>query len=321
MNANVSIIVPAYNAARFLPETLESLIAQNDGCEIAPCEIIVVDDGSTDATPRVAKQFGDRVRYVHQSNAGVSAARNRGLGLATGEWVMFVDADDQLLPGAVESLLTAAAGKGDCVVYGHRLEVDVDGNRVGEFRSPDCTGPVPAAARVSFGAAPFAPGSAIVARRLADRARGFDTRFSTCADRDFWIRCGCIAEFHDCGEFVYRYRLHPQGMSRDLALHADEAVRVRIEALDWARERGVAIFERDPLPEDILAAHLHDVFWARRWNAVDALLRLADERRLENDVIRSIRRRRRLPGWVYACKDRLDQVKARAGHHELAPST
>lgn len=86
----VSCVVPVFNGSRYLAETLESLFSQTH----PPFEVIVVDDGSTDETGAVARAFGQRIRYIHQDNAGPAAARNRGVELARGELVAFQDADD-----------------------------------------------------------------------------------------------------------------------------------------------------------------------------------------------------------------------------------
>jgi len=88
----VSCVIPVFNGARFLPEAIESVLAQTrTDIEI---EIIVVDDGSTDGTQEAAAQFGERIIYVHQENAGPPSARNRGIQRASGDFVAFLDADD-----------------------------------------------------------------------------------------------------------------------------------------------------------------------------------------------------------------------------------
>src|SRR5690606_28366702 len=88
--SQVSVIIPVYNGERYLAEAVHSILAQT----VPTLEIIVVDDGSTDGTARVAQRFGDAVCYVYQPNRGPAAARNRGLERARGEIVAFLDADD-----------------------------------------------------------------------------------------------------------------------------------------------------------------------------------------------------------------------------------
>lgn len=90
MDKSVSLIIPAYNAARYLKEALDSAIYQTR----PPQEIIVIDDGSTDNTRDLVAYYGPMVRYVYQENQGIGAARNAGVRLAQGDYVSFLDADD-----------------------------------------------------------------------------------------------------------------------------------------------------------------------------------------------------------------------------------
>jgi len=89
----VTMVIPVFNGERTLARAIESALAQL----YEPLEVLVVDDGSTDASGEIAGSF-ERVRYVHQQNCGPSAARNRGLAEARGEYVAFLDADDEALP-------------------------------------------------------------------------------------------------------------------------------------------------------------------------------------------------------------------------------
>jgi len=89
-----SVIIPAYNSAATLARAVESVFAQSWPAH----EIIVIDDGSMDETLQVAREFGDKVQVIHQPNAGVSTARNRGAEAATGDWLAFLDADDWYYP-------------------------------------------------------------------------------------------------------------------------------------------------------------------------------------------------------------------------------
>jgi amino acid adenylation domain-containing protein len=106
-NAIVSVIIPAYNSAQYLPEAVDSVLNQTH----SGCEIIVVDDGSTDETKVVCAKYSDEkhstVKYVYQSNQGLPAARNKGVEASSGQYLVFLDSDDCLLPSAVEIGLQA----------------------------------------------------------------------------------------------------------------------------------------------------------------------------------------------------------------------
>lgn len=96
--SSVSCIVPVYNGERYLGETIDSILGQT----LAPLEVIIVDDGSTDATAAVVKSYGESVRYIYQEHAGVSEARNHGVRLAAGDLLAFLDADDLFVPRKLE---------------------------------------------------------------------------------------------------------------------------------------------------------------------------------------------------------------------------
>ena len=103
----VSVIVPAFNGEGFLEDALRSAVGQT----LPPLEVIVIDDGSSDGSAEIAEAFGEPVRCVRQANAGVAAARNRGLSLARGEFIAFLDHDDLWPPDKLE--IQAAALRSD----------------------------------------------------------------------------------------------------------------------------------------------------------------------------------------------------------------
>jgi glycosyltransferase involved in cell wall biosynthesis len=105
MQPKVSIIIPTYQRAALLPRALKSVLAQT----YENWELIVVDDGSTDHTSEIVRQYAERytnLQYVFQSNQGASAARNRGIDVACGEFVAFLDSDDEYLPDMIERRLS-----------------------------------------------------------------------------------------------------------------------------------------------------------------------------------------------------------------------
>ena len=104
MNEKISVIVPVYKAERFLARCVDSILAQAD----VALELLLVDDGSPDRSGEICDDYAKndaRVKVIHQKNAGASAARNAGLNAATGEWIMFCDADDELLPKSLAKML------------------------------------------------------------------------------------------------------------------------------------------------------------------------------------------------------------------------
>ena len=120
----LSVIIPVYNAAAFLPRCLESLIGQT----YQNLEVICVDDGSSDNSLEILQQYADRdsrIKVIHQENAGVSAARNAGLDVATGEYVTFVDADDWLELDAYEKVMAQMVEGVDMVWFGTQVDGEV----------------------------------------------------------------------------------------------------------------------------------------------------------------------------------------------------
>ncbi|MGB0715055.1 MAG: glycosyltransferase family 2 protein [Phycisphaerae bacterium] len=128
----VSVIIPTYNRATLLPRALESVLFQS----IDDWEVIVVDDGSIDDTPEIvrhlAPSFGGRLVYERQSNRGSSAARNRGIDLARGRFVCFLDSDDEFVPNKIERQLTLFSQRPELgLVYSDFLAKGIDGESLG----------------------------------------------------------------------------------------------------------------------------------------------------------------------------------------------
>ncbi len=131
----LSIIIPAYNAEAYLPQCLDSILAQKH----QGCEVIVVDDGSTDGTAALLERYPD-VKVVHQENHGMSTARNRGLDEARGEYILFVDSDDLLTDGALATLVAEFSGE-DIIAFNARKLHDATGEQTYHptIREPETT--------------------------------------------------------------------------------------------------------------------------------------------------------------------------------------
>ena len=122
MNQTISVIVPVYNVAQYLPQCLDSILSQDYG----DLEVILIDDGSTDPSGEICDRYAardSRVQVIHQKNGGAAAAKNAGQRLATGEYLTFVDSDDYLEPGAYGFLMKILLETGADAVQGCFREV------------------------------------------------------------------------------------------------------------------------------------------------------------------------------------------------------
>lgn len=170
----VSVVIPTYNRAQQIARAIESAIAQTG----VDCEIIVVDDGSRDATRDVIRPCGDRVRYVRQDNAGPSAARNRGWRMAKHDWIAFLDSDDLWKPGKLQRQMELVERTGTRVCF---TDVEI----MGAVEPAEAVPPTAPAGREVF-EEPFElilqPArvlyvqSMLIRRELLNRVGGFDER-------------------------------------------------------------------------------------------------------------------------------------------------
>ncbi len=223
----VSVVIPAYNAARYVEDAVDSVLGQT----FRDVEVLVVDDGSTDGTEAVLSRYGNAIRYLRQENRGVSAARNRGIQESTGRYVAFLDADDMWFPEKLDRQIAALESSGQhracysahvictealtplavqrSVRHGSTLEdLLLRGNVVGT------------------------PSSVLCERSLFSIVDRFDPRLSQCADWDMWVRLATITEFLYLDEPLVTYRQHGSNMSADPALLERDSVRVLEKAFE-----------------------------------------------------------------------------------------
>lgn len=213
MGALVSVIVPTYNRARYVGEAVESALAQDLGSESV--EVIVVDDGSTDETRTVVKQYVPRVRYVWQENQREGAARNHGAREAQGRYLAFLDSDDAWTPGKLAAdVRRLEAPDRPALVYSRAENMDEDGRSQGVRRLPVHEGDVFwALARESF-----TPLSTVTVRTDAFRACGGfveDRDLSGTADWELWLRLAARWPVGFAGEAATRIRVHRRNMLGD----------------------------------------------------------------------------------------------------------
>ncbi len=191
MDPLVSIVIPAYNKAEETLAAAESALGQTYG----RVEVIVVDDGSTDATADFLSGRRD-LRYVRQENAGACRARNTGLGLARGEVVGFLDCDDLYEPRKVEEGIRFLREHPECgFVHTAAWFIDARGSIVGRYAHPRSRGKTDVFRRLLMGNH-ICNSTVLVRRTCLDRIGGFDERIFMPADWDLWLR---LAQRFPCG--------------------------------------------------------------------------------------------------------------------------
>ncbi|CAN5199472.1 glycosyltransferase family A protein [soil metagenome] len=224
-SATISCIVPVFNGERYLADALESIFAQT----LQPTEVIVVDDGSTDGTAKVIEQFGGRLTYHRQPNAGPSAARNAGLDSCSGDFVAFQDADDLWHSEKLARQIACFAARPELEMCISHLENFWEAGREDEER------------RLRAQNHPFAsphPGfncQVLLARRCVfDRVGNFDTSLRQGEDTDWYARAeeqGIVRQILP-DVLVYR-RLH----SGNLTLSCTKEDRLKIVMARLQRHR------------------------------------------------------------------------------------
>jgi glycosyltransferase involved in cell wall biosynthesis len=298
MNDTVSVIVPCYNAAAFLRETLDSVLAQT----VRPLEVIVVDDGSTDQSAKIAASYGDLVRVIRQQNRGESVARNRGIDEARGDWIAFLDADDLWMSTKTERQLEAIEPGIRCVhsnsyYFGtSQGEIDVSG--------------VSDETRYSLEyvavANPFRLSNLMVHRTLPVRF----PEWTQYAEDLIYALDLCLLRpgIRLVKESLSGYRVHRRSQSANPATEI-----LRFQSLDsWLHEReqkldrGTAESIRNGLLQQLVSVAAQARFH-RRWDRYWTIRRYLMEH-CDGPVVQSLVSERVYPRWMYALKDWFDRL-------------
>lgn len=246
-----SVVIPAYNCERYIAQAIESARAQTIGAE--QVEIIVLDDGSTDGTARVASSFGRAVRFVQLDHGGVSRARNTGVALARAPVVAFLDADDYWMPHRLESALRLL----DCeerVFVNTEYYVERDGvlsrDPYYKSRALRCLFQLSAPAQLTFALEDNFINSMVVAPKEAlVLAGGFNANLRYGEDWDLWLRLlrsGYAARLVTAPSAVYRFgrpgattTRHDASMARD-RLWVLSQYRQSVSPYRWRRSAALA---------------------------------------------------------------------------------
>jgi glycosyltransferase involved in cell wall biosynthesis len=203
----VSICIPTFNRKEYLEVTLESIVNQT----YKNIEIVVVDDGSTDGTEEMIKDFNFPIRYHWQENAGDAAARNKLISLAKGEYISFIDSDDLLMPDSVERMVGAVITEPvDTIVYGSYYRIDAEGKVYGKCKRKLYSGKI---SRYLFEDIIVHSCGSLFPKRILNGQNTFDTRLKVCSDYAVWLELSLKVPFKALVGPTFKRRRHKNNLS------------------------------------------------------------------------------------------------------------
>jgi glycosyltransferase involved in cell wall biosynthesis len=203
----VSVVIPLYNKARFIKRALDSVLMQTRSVY----EVIVVDDGSTDEGPNLVAKYNDRrIKLIRQENHGVSAARNRGIEVAEGQFIAFLDADDVWKPSYLEIIATLTERYPEAGAYATAYEIVRRDGRVVRPKyegvpPPPWRGILPCYFRSALGIPPICASAATVPKQVIQRVGGFPIGVPLGEDLDMWGRIALRYPIAFCNEVGASY--------------------------------------------------------------------------------------------------------------------
>ena len=269
-NSPVAIIIPSYNSAGFVAATIRSALIQNVE------NVIVVDDGSTDATPAVCAEFGDQITCHRVPNGGVCKARNLGATLASAEWLLFLDSDDLLLEGAAAALVARACEENCGVAFGGIIRRGRTREEDAPVSNPHAAGAPPVPALANFRRSMIiTPGCAVVRRDVFAWVGGFADGFQPMEDRDFWVKAGLRTGFAFCDRTVLDKGWREGSALTRIDLRIANGLRSQLLLPAWCRERGVDARFLPASPAALIRQAFNDAGYRRLWGIFPKLAAIA----------------------------------------------
>lgn len=223
MNQLVSIIIPCYNAEMFIAETIKSVINQT----YSNWEIIIVNDGSTDNSATILNQFSEkdnRIQLINKPNSGVSDTRNKGLEVANGEFITFLDADDVWHITNLEKKVNFLTSTDYDVVYSYCQMIDEQSKPINRVLKG--VNNLKVADFLSFKANyNTAPSGIVFKKEVLHKIGGFDVNLSNNADQDILIQAlASRFKFGVIPEILWNYRIHSENMSKNVELLEKDSI-------------------------------------------------------------------------------------------------
>ena len=250
-NPKISVVIPAYNAEKFLRETVQSVLDQS----FEDWELVIVNDGSKDQTLEVAQacaSLDSRIRVLDKQNGGVSSTRNLGVSAANknSAYVIFLDADDVWETFALSTLFDFLENNPESVAaYGLASAMDINSMSINpgkleahqlnrycvvdkKLRKVENSAPATFDI-ISFHNCIQTAGCILIRRSIFERVGQFDQELSGVADWDMWLKISAIGNISTFPSAILKYRMHPNSMANQKAEMLQDEMRLRNKTLEW----------------------------------------------------------------------------------------
>lgn len=268
----ISVIMPCFNAEKYLREAIESVTRQT----YTNIELIIVDDGSTDNSVRIAQSYSNRVIFLRQNNKGPYPARNMGIRASNGKFVAFLDADDYWRTDCLEKLFAALCNSDAILAYCGWQNIGLTGVAGEPYIPPDYESGNKTELLLRH-AAPWPIHAALIRKSALEEFGGFSEKFFSCMDYDLWLRIATSRHIKRVDEALAFYRHHSKG---------------QITSKKWEQARNVWLVKRSfikkypELVSDILPSTLkqlvdgelhrraYEAYWKRDLVSARKILRM-----------------------------------------------
>jgi len=233
---NISVVIPTYNRIELLKRSIDSVINQT----IKPFEIIIVDDGSNDGTEAMVKKKYDSLKLIKQKNKGASAARNSGIKASSGEWICFLDSDDEWKNNKLEKQITFVANNSDYKFF-HSNEIWIkNGKRINQKKKHKKYGGD--IFKKCLDMCRISPSSVLINKNIFEEIGLFNENLVVCEDYELWLRiCDQYKVFFIDEPLIIKYGGHQDQLSYSI----DSIECHRIKALEHLLSTSLSKENRD----------------------------------------------------------------------------
>lgn len=236
---NVSVIIPTYNRGNMIADAINSVLEQT----YKDCEVIVIDDGSTDNTKEIISRYGDKVRYFYQQRGGAGSARNYGVSVSQGTYLAFLDSDDIWMKNKLEMQMEIIKNNPELILVYSDCIVTKNGTLVAYYSN--WFKPKLGSVYEDLIKGPFIPNLTVVVKKsIVLQVGGFDERLKMSQDYDLYLRVCMKGPVGYVSDQLAEYRLHESNNTKDLYKHLQYDIQLLENHLDIAPQNAKHLIKK-----------------------------------------------------------------------------